>query len=166
MSDKYIHLLHILDKAADVQKLRPKEIEFLRMIVTEIQTVIKEKGETHILYTENDFIDMSIKELESNRVVYESVINGGLSVCKICGEFEAGLDKPCTGDIKPPNKEDYVKLKLTPFGWKIYKEVNGFAVSNIDDDGYSTLSLEYFSKLFQGYRVIDICNNELIYFKK
>jgi hypothetical protein len=48
----------------------------------------------HILYTSTDFKHLSPEEEENNKLV-EMVVDGGLSVCKICGEFEAGLDKPC-----------------------------------------------------------------------
>lgn len=110
MSDKHIRLLYILDKAEDVQRLLPQEIAFLKNIINDIETVIREKGD---------------KE-----------------------------------------KEDYVKVKLTSYGWEIYKQLNGFAVSNIDDDGYSTFSLEYFNKIFYGFMDTSIMSNEIINFKK
>lgn len=48
----------------------------------------------HVLYNADDFKDETGEELENN-IVYVSVMDGGLDVCKVCGEFEAGLDKPC-----------------------------------------------------------------------
>lgn len=48
----------------------------------------------HILYTAEDFKGKSTEELESDRI-YELVVESGLSICKICGEYEAGLDRPC-----------------------------------------------------------------------
>jgi hypothetical protein len=33
------------------------------------------------------------------------ICDGGLSVCSVCGEYEAGLDKPCKA---PENKEEGV----------------------------------------------------------
>ncbi|MCY7948007.1 hypothetical protein [Bacillus atrophaeus] len=46
----------------------------------------------HVLYTKNDF-----KHLEWDKwdKTAEMVVEGGLNVCKICGEFEAGLDEQC-----------------------------------------------------------------------
>lgn len=41
-----------------------------------------------------------------------------------------------------------VKVKLNENGWKIYKEHNGFWVTNVDDEGYSLFSYDYFEKLF------------------
>ncbi|MDY0395387.1 hypothetical protein ACFSMW_13335 [Virgibacillus halophilus] len=41
-----------------------------------------------------------------------------------------------------------VKVKLNEKGWQIYKERNGFATSNIDSEGYSTFSNDYFEELF------------------
>lgn len=38
--------------------------------------------------------DVTPEELDSDPTA-NAVINGGLSVCKVCGEFEAGLYKPC-----------------------------------------------------------------------
>lgn len=51
----------------------------------------------HILYTSEDF-----KDCPDNDTLYTAVVDGGLNVCKVCGEFEAGLDKPC----KPRTKEE------------------------------------------------------------
>jgi hypothetical protein len=48
----------------------------------------------HILYTKEDFKKMTNEELENNRT-YELVMDGGLDICKICGEYEAGLDRSC-----------------------------------------------------------------------
>jgi hypothetical protein len=48
------------------------------------------RTKSHELYTAEDFKDNSESKLA------EVVIEGGLSVCRKCGEFEAGLDKPCT----------------------------------------------------------------------
>lgn len=53
----------------------------------------------HVLYTREDFKNMSGEEMESDRTA-TLVLDGGLSICKKCGEFEAGLDKPCN-----PKKE-------------------------------------------------------------
>lgn len=50
----------------------------------------------HTLYKAEDFKDIPWEEKE-NDIVYTSVVDGGLNVCKVCGEFEAGLDKPCKG---------------------------------------------------------------------
>ena len=50
----------------------------------------------HKLYTSEDFKHLSAEELDSN-YTYELVMDGGLSICKICGDYEAGLDKPCKG---------------------------------------------------------------------
>ncbi|MGQ8866441.1 hypothetical protein ACUTR3_27460 [Bacillus sp. NA_145.1] len=53
----------------------------------------------HVLYTREDFKNMSGEEME-NDITLTLVLYGGLCVCKKCGEFEAGLDKPCN-----PKKE-------------------------------------------------------------
>ncbi|WP_180231235.1 hypothetical protein [Bacillus toyonensis] len=48
----------------------------------------------HVLYTKEDFANKSPEETENDKVA-ELVLDGGLSICKVCGEFEAGLDKEC-----------------------------------------------------------------------
>ena len=48
----------------------------------------------HILYTREDFKNIGDEELENNRTA-KLVLDGGLSICKVCGEYEAGLDTPC-----------------------------------------------------------------------
>lgn len=48
----------------------------------------------HVIYTKDDFKNMSGEEMENNTTA-TLVLDGGLCICKICGEFEAGLDKPC-----------------------------------------------------------------------
>ncbi|BAN59660.1 hypothetical protein N374_gp171 [Bacillus phage phiNIT1] len=48
----------------------------------------------HALYTKEDFKDMTGEELESSYTAH-LVLDGGLAICKICGEGEAGLDNPC-----------------------------------------------------------------------
>jgi hypothetical protein len=48
----------------------------------------------HELYTADDFKNVPPEHLEHDRL-YDLVVDGGLSVCKICMEYEAGLDKPC-----------------------------------------------------------------------
>lgn len=44
--------------------------------------------------------------------------------------------------------ENWVKVKLNKKGWEIYKKKNGFHASNVDENGYSTFSYNYFEKLF------------------
>ncbi|WP_121615246.1 hypothetical protein [Virgibacillus halodenitrificans] len=41
-----------------------------------------------------------------------------------------------------------VKVKLNKKGLEIYKSKNGFWRSNIDENGYSTFSYDYFEQLF------------------
>jgi len=41
-----------------------------------------------------------------------------------------------------------VKVKLNEKGLEIYKSKNGFWRSNIDEDGYSRFSYDYFERLF------------------
>lgn len=48
----------------------------------------------HVLYTKEDFKDMTGEELGSSYTAH-LVLDGGLAICKICGEGEAGLDNPC-----------------------------------------------------------------------
>lgn len=47
---------------------------------------------SHELYTEADFTE---EEAERGGMLYVAVVEGGLSVCKRCGEYEAGLDNKC-----------------------------------------------------------------------
>jgi len=60
----------------------------------------------HQLYTSEDFKHMSGQEMEESWVA-RMVLEGGLSICKICGEGEAGLDNPCKPKIVA--YEDYLK---------------------------------------------------------
>ncbi|WP_373781169.1 hypothetical protein [Jeotgalibaca porci] len=53
----------------------------------------------HKLYTPKDFENMSWEEQDGN-FLYAVVVNGGLNVCKVCGEAESGLDKPCRSNVK------------------------------------------------------------------
>ena len=46
----------------------------------------------------------------------------------------------------PPQQN--VRVKLNEKGWEIYKGRNGFADSNVDDQGYSVFSYDYFEDLF------------------
>lgn len=48
----------------------------------------------HTLYVPDDFKHMSGEEMEDNMTA-RLVLDGGLGICKVCGEYEAGLDKPC-----------------------------------------------------------------------
>lgn len=48
----------------------------------------------HILYKKDDFKNWTAEQIEQNGAA-NAVINWGLNVCKICQEYEAGLDKPC-----------------------------------------------------------------------
>lgn len=54
----------------------------------------------HELYTAADFQHMSGQEYEDSPIV-SLVLDGGLSICKRCGEAEAGLDNPCKPNGKP-----------------------------------------------------------------
>ena len=49
----------------------------------------------HVLFVPGDFTP---EEISRNNKLAEAVIEGGLSVCKKCGEYEAGLDAPCRID--------------------------------------------------------------------
>ena len=48
----------------------------------------------HQLYTSVDFRHMTGEEMEESKLA-EMVLDAGLDVCKVCGEYEAGLDLPC-----------------------------------------------------------------------
>lgn len=48
----------------------------------------------HVLWKPSDFTDEQIADEALNGLV-TAVFEGGLSVCKVCGEYEAGLDNPC-----------------------------------------------------------------------
>ncbi|MBO0961477.1 hypothetical protein J1P26_17360 [Neobacillus sp. MM2021_6] len=80
----------------------------------------------HVLYTKEDFKDMSWEEWEGNRTA-ELVLDGGLNICKICGEYEAGLDNPCRPQ-KRVNKLDNREIdKLIAekiFGWQWFTRTN------------------------------------------
>lgn len=52
----------------------------------------------HKLYTSKDFESMSREEQEGN-LLYNYVVNG-VSICKVCGEFESGLYEPCRPNAK------------------------------------------------------------------
>lgn len=56
-------------------------------------------------------------------------------------------------------KESYVMVKLNECGWKMYKEKNGFASSNIDEKGYSRFSYDYFEELFYPRPYIEFCDD-------
>lgn len=47
----------------------------------------------HVLYRDSDFN----RETEFTTLGI-AVIDGGLQVCKICGEYESGLSNPCKGE--------------------------------------------------------------------
>lgn len=51
----------------------------------------------HILYKIDDFKNWTAEQIEQNADA-NAVVNWGLNVCKICPEFEAGLDGPCLQD--------------------------------------------------------------------
>lgn len=53
----------------------------------------------HKLYTSKDFESMSWEEQEGS-LLYSYVVNGGLSICKVCGEFESGLYEPCRPNVE------------------------------------------------------------------
>lgn len=46
----------------------------------------------HVLYDASDFTD---EEYYSGNTIAVLVIDGGLSVCKLCGAAESQLDEPC-----------------------------------------------------------------------
>lgn len=48
----------------------------------------------HILYKKEDFKNWTAEQIEQDGAA-NAVMNWGLNVCKICQEYEAGLDKPC-----------------------------------------------------------------------
>lgn len=48
----------------------------------------------HELYTAEDFKHLTAEEMDED-ITYRMVMEGGLAVCKHCGEFEAGLDYLC-----------------------------------------------------------------------
>ena len=53
----------------------------------------------HVLYTKEDFKDWIPEQIEYDTTA-NAVVNWGLSVCKICGEYEAGLDNPCKKEVQ------------------------------------------------------------------
>jgi hypothetical protein len=48
----------------------------------------------HTLYTAEDFRHMTGEEMEQDKLA-EMVLDAGLDICKVCGEYEAGLDREC-----------------------------------------------------------------------
>lgn len=59
--------------------------------------MVKRTTNGHVLFT---FRDFSSQDAQDNGPLYRNVVDGGLAVCKVCGDFEAGLDNPCTGRPK------------------------------------------------------------------
>lgn len=41
-----------------------------------------------------------------------------------------------------------VRVRLNEKGWEIYRNANAFYKGNVDDEGYSTFSYDYFEQLF------------------
>lgn len=71
---------------------------------------------THVLYQESDFTEEEY--YHENRLAL-AVIDGGLSVCKKCGEYEAVLEARCTAsneyrslDLRDRNFEDELRRQL------------------------------------------------------
>lgn len=52
----------------------------------------------HIYFKATDFDGWTFEQKSVNYVLIDNVVNGGLAICKICGEYEAGLDIKCTGN--------------------------------------------------------------------
>lgn len=48
--------------------------------------------DTHYLYTKDDFTE---DEINNDGALVRAVLDGGLAVCKKCGDYESGLDTPC-----------------------------------------------------------------------
>lgn len=61
----------------------------------------------HVIYTEEDFENATSEEMDG--WLYKSVVDGGLSICKKCGDGEAGLDIPCKKVENNPYKIQYLK---------------------------------------------------------
>lgn len=61
----------------------------LKEVVEEERSVVN----GHVLYRDSDFTE----ETEFTTLGI-AVIDGGLQVCKVCGEYESGLSNPCKGE--------------------------------------------------------------------
>lgn len=48
----------------------------------------------HELYTDKDFENWTGEEMEDSWTA-RAVLDGGLGICKKCGDGESGLDFPC-----------------------------------------------------------------------
>ena len=54
------------------------------------------------------------KETGIDVTTYDMVVNGGLSVCKVCGNFEGGLSTDCPG-VNAVSKADDIYAKKIDF---------------------------------------------------
>jgi hypothetical protein len=79
----------------------------------------------HVLYTSEDFT--SGKIISRNNTLADFVIEGGLSICKKCGEYEAGLDAPCRAD-RPIKSFDLLKLADGRYFEYRYESAPGFVL--------------------------------------
>lgn len=90
-----------------IHSMRTKEVN-IGLEKIEVDSAIETQREehwsdVHDLYSPKDFEN---KDIEEGDKLYEMVVEGGLSVCKKCGEFEAGLDGGCFPVDKKKLKAD------------------------------------------------------------
>lgn len=62
--------------------------------------------------------------------------------------------------------QPFIKIKLSDIGLNHYKEWNRFWDLNFDENGYSIFAKEYFDKVFQGMKINEITEHEIIHFNK
>lgn len=58
----------------------------------------------HLIYDHRDCANLGHKPGNGGEDKQCIICEGGLSVCAICGEYEAGLDRPCTIILPYENK--------------------------------------------------------------
>lgn len=68
-----------------MSKVKPRLVN-----VTHSRNCGKTNYMSHVLYTHDDF---TAEEIDRRNKLAEMVVDGGLDVCKMCGEYEAGLSE-------------------------------------------------------------------------
>lgn len=90
----------------------------------------------HVTYQPTDVIPERLKDL---------VLDQGLDICKLCGNAEAELEKPC---VRYEKTEDKVTVFLTPYSINQEKLIlEHFKKHYPEKELYRTVTLEEFEEL-------------------